>query len=102
MTGKTIPVIDAENMIQEYLNYIKNPSDMSTQTQSVSFSGPELMAFLNQIMPREDELRVCFGRYPAGHAQAGRMTVILWPYKSGEPTKTNPKDPPYNDGTGQP
>jgi len=103
MTGKPIPVSDANNMIQEYTSYIQKPgTDMSTQTQSVSFSGKELMEWLNQIMPRADELRVCFGVYPAGHAQAGRMTVILWPYKDGEPTRTNPPDPPYNEGTGQP
>jgi hypothetical protein len=100
--GRTISPEEGDRMIAEYLNYIKSPVDIGTQTQSVSFSSKELMEWLNQIMPRADELRVCFGRYPAGHAQAGRMTVILWPYKDGEPTWTNPKDRPYNDGTGQP
>ncbi len=51
----------------------------------VSFTGNELMDWLNQTMPYADELRVCFGTYPAGDPNAGRVTVILWPYKNGEP-----------------
>lgn len=102
MANRPIPVSDANNMIQEYLNYIKNPVDMSKQTQSVSFTVPELKAWLDQTMPNIDEIRVCFGIYPVGHAQAGRITVILWPYKDGQPGKTNPPTPPYNEGSGRP
>ena len=102
MIGKTIPVSDANIMIQEYIKYTQNPVDMSTQTQSVSFSSSELKAWLDQITPKTDEMRVCFGMYPAGHAKAGRLTVIIWPYKDGKPTRTNPEDPPYNDGQGKP
>lgn len=102
MANKPIPVSDADTMIQEYIKYIQNPVDMSKQTQSVSFTGPELMTWLNQTMPNADEIRVCFGIYPEGHAKAGRITVILWPYKGGEQAKTNPPIPPYNEGQGHP
>lgn len=102
MANKPIPVSTADTMVQEYLNYIKSSAEMSTQTQSVSFAGKELMEWLNQTMPNADEIRVCFGIYPEGHAQAGRITVILWPYKDGQPAKTNPPIPPFNDGQGRP
>jgi hypothetical protein len=102
MAGRPIPVSEANKMIEGYLNYLQDPVDMNRQTHHVTFSAPELMTWLNQIMPRADELRVCFGRYPEGHPQGGKLTVILWPYKDGKPTRTNPEDPPYNEGTGQP
>ena len=112
-TGKPIPINTANDMIKAYFDYMTEQSvDMNKQTQSVSFTGSTLTEWLATAMPRADELRVFMGFYPEGHAQAGRTTVILWPYKDGKPA-TKPmaagKDgsgdegvEPYNDGQGQP
>jgi hypothetical protein len=111
--GKTIPVSTANDMIKGYFDYMtKQGVDMNKQTQSVSFTGSTVMEWLSTVMPRADELRVFMGFYPEGHAQAGRTTVILWPYKDGRPaTKPmadgkdgggNEELDPFNEGTGQP
>jgi hypothetical protein len=112
MENRPIPVSEANAMIQEYIKYeLQHNIDPTKQTQSVSFKGAELMKWLSESMPHADELRVCFGSYPAGTDNAGRVTVILWPYKNGEPANqpvTEGKDggggkmPPYNQGGLQP
>ena len=110
MENRPIPVSVANAMIQEYIKYEQQHSiDPAKQTQSVSFTGPELMKWLSETMPYADELRVCFGTYPAGDPNAGRVTVILWPYKNGEPASEpiegkddGGKIPPYNQGGLQP
>jgi hypothetical protein len=94
--------------------------DMQNQTQSVSFTSETLKNWLTAVMPLSDEMRIFMGLYPSGHHQAGRTTVILWPYKDGEPVKTpisigkdgggggeeddegKTIEPPYNDGQGHP
>jgi hypothetical protein len=114
MTNKPIPVSTANDMITGYISFMTGLKvDMSKQTQSVSFTSSALMDWLSGTMPYADELRVCMGMYPPGHEQAGRTTVILWPYKNGnQATKpiTAGKDgggddekiPPYNEGGGLP
>lgn len=115
MENRPIPVSDANIMIQEFINYMtKLGVDPSQQTQSVSFTGKELMAWLNQTMPNADELKICLGVYPTGDPNAGRITVILWPYKDGQPVPLSvsegkdgpppppPPAPPYNQGSLQP
>ncbi|MBL7741931.1 MAG: hypothetical protein JNN00_00520 [Chitinophagaceae bacterium] len=112
MTGKPIPVSEANDMSKAYVDYMtKLGVDMNNQTQSVSFTGETVMSWLNNIMPRADELRVFMGRYPEGHEQAGRTTVILWPYKDGKPVnrpsaqgKDGDDEPadPFNQGQGNP
>jgi hypothetical protein len=113
MPDQPIPVSTANDMLKQYVTYMKSLGvDMDSQTQSVSFTGSSVMGWLAQVMPFADELRVCMGLYPPGHIQAGRTTVILWPYKNGQPaTKplTEGKNGgggstinPYNDGHGQP
>lgn len=51
--------------------------------------------------------RVCLGVYPKDDPNAGRITVILWPYKNGQPAEapmaegksgSDGKIPPYNNG----
>jgi len=114
MTNQPIPVPVANAMIQEYIHLIGTQTDdMSKQTQSVSFIKKDVLPWMNEVMQYADELRVCMGVYPPGHEQGGRLTVILWPYKDGQPASW-PKeegkagdDPgglihPYNDGQGRP
>lgn len=116
MPNQPIPVDQAQEMIKTYTSYMQKLGvDMQKQTQSVSFKLPELMAWLTKMTGIADEIRICMGDYPAGHPQAGHTTVILWPYKNGQPaqysTKSDPKDgdcdcddgdceevDPYNDG----
>lgn len=108
MENCPIPVSEANKMIEEYLNYLRQLGvDPNKQSQSVSFTGKELMAWMTQTMPLADELRVCLGVYPKDDPKAGRITVILWPYKNGQPATrpvTEGKDgsdeqiPPYNNG----
>ncbi|MGZ8549053.1 MAG: hypothetical protein ACXWV2_00265 [Chitinophagaceae bacterium] len=110
MENCPIPVDVANKMIEEYLNYLKQLGvDPNKQSQSVSFTGKELMAWMSQTMPFADELRVFLGVYPKGEPNAGRITVILWPYKDGKPAAQAysegkdappppPPIPPYNNG----
>lgn len=117
MAGQPIPASQASAMIGDYIVYMSELGvDMETQTQSVSFTGDTIFEWLSDVMPYADELRVFMGRYPEGHEHAGRTTVILWPYKHGEPatrTATVGKGgggeddggdglPPYNEGQGNP
>lgn len=110
MSNRPIPVSTANIMIQEYINFLKEQGiDPDKQSQSVSFDGTELMAWLNNVMPLADELKICLGVYPKLDANAGRITVILWPYNAGLPALQlvsegkdgNPPEPipPYNAGT---
>ena len=86
--SKPIPVSQATAMIKTYDAYMQTLGvDMKEQTLSVGFQLPELMAWLSKISEVADEIRVCMGDYPDGHPQAGRTTVVLWPYKNGEPAK---------------
>jgi len=104
MPNQPIPVTQANAMIKTYTTYMQNLGvDMQKQTQSVSFKLPELMAWLSKMTELADEIRICMGDYPAGHPQAGRTTVILWPYKNGKPAKypaegTRPKAGLTGDG----
>jgi hypothetical protein len=95
-------------MMKEYNLYmLSHGINMLKQTQSVSFTGNELMAWLNEVMPYTDELRVCLGAYSNIIPLDIRTNVILWPYKDGQPA-TRPiaagkdgndeKIPPYNNG----
>lgn len=100
----------ANAMIQEYTRYMESQGiDMHKQTVSVSFTGPELMSWLRDVMSYSDELRVCLGAYGKEDSNAGRITVILWPYKDGAPATQPylqgkdappppPPTPPYNQG----
>lgn len=112
MANRPIPISEANDMIQYYLGYMSELNvDMTKQTHSVSFTGPELMAWLAEVMPYADELRVCEGMYLPGSSNAGRVTVILWPYKNGKPATKPDGDgksggtggiAPYNQGHGNP
>jgi hypothetical protein len=77
---------------------------MSQQTQSVSFTKSDLMTWLNNVMPNADELRVFMGRFPSGYENEGRTSVILWPYKNGQPAtdEQQAEIEPYDDGAGHP
>ena len=93
--------------MQEYVSYMTNLGvNMSQQTQTVSFDPAILAQWLNNVLPHTDELRVCLGVYTPGEADAGRITVILWPYKNGQPatdpTARGTEIEPFNEGQGQP
>jgi hypothetical protein len=108
MKNGPISVELAEAMMKEYVLYMEaHHVDMNNQTNSISFTGGELIAWLSKVMPYADELRVCLGAYPKDDPNASRTTVILWPYKNGQPATqpyTEGKDggdgkvPPYNQG----
>lgn len=108
MANQPIPVSEANDMIQAYLEYMTRLGvDMSKQTHSVSFTAPELSKWMETVKSYTDEYRMCLGVYPGGE-NAGRMTVIVWPYKNGKPaTKPDTEGksgggggfaPPYNQG----
>jgi hypothetical protein len=108
MKNGPIPVEMAESMMKEFDHYMRSRGiDMGKQTQSVSFSGQEMMNWLKNVMPYADELRICFGAYPGNEPSPNRITVILWPYKDGQPANQpvvvgkdgdGEKIPPYNQG----
>jgi hypothetical protein len=108
MPNRPIPITEANNMIKAYSTYMTNLGvDMKKQTQSVSFKLTELISWLGKMTEVADEIRICMGDYPDGHPQAGRTTVMLWPYKNGqpsvytgvEPTADNPEGGGNDDGT---
>ena len=107
-----IPVSEANLMIEEYERSTDPTAELAKKTFSVSFTSKELMDWLTPIMSLADELRICFGKYPKEDPNAGRVTVILWPYKDGQPltegyaegkdgTPPTPTDP-YNQGSLKP
>ena len=85
MANQPISVETANQMIASYITYMKNLGvDMERQTESVSFSSPGLINWLNEVAPYCDEIRIFNGLYGSGdHDQ--RTTVILWPYRNGQP-----------------
>ena len=86
MANQPIPVSKATALMTEYRTYMTGLGvDMSLQTQSVSFDPGILSQWLSNILPDTDELKVCLGVYGTGEADAGRITVALWPYKNGQP-----------------
>lgn len=104
-----IPVATADLMIKEYEGITASDLELAKKTLTVSFTGKELMGWLNEKMAVADELKIFFGKYPKDDPQAGRVTVILWPYKNGSPLtegyiegKDGPPPPPsdpYNQGS---
>ena len=99
-------------MISGYIAYMtKLGVDMQKQTQSVSFTSPEMLRWMNEVFKYTDEFRICLGVYPDTHPQAGWITTIIWPYKEGKPA-TEPETPgkdggtvpikPYNEGQHNP
>jgi hypothetical protein len=105
MSDQPIPVSSANAMIAEYISYMTSLGvNMNNQTQSVSFTGTSVMNWLNTVMPFANELRIFNGRYPAGDPNAGRTTVILWPYNHGAPAVDGKgiAIQPLNDGQGMP
>lgn len=87
MPNRPIPITEANTMIKAYSTYMTTLGvDMKKQTQAVAFKLPELISWLSKMTEVADEIRICMGDYPAGHPEAGRTTVILWPYKNGQPS----------------
>ena len=86
MASQPITISRANKLITEYRDYMIGLGvDISSQTQTVSFNAAVLAQWLNNVLPNTDELRICMGVYPSGEADAGRITVALWPYKNGQP-----------------
>lgn len=111
MANQPIPVEQANEMIQFYMGYMKGLGvDMNKQTQSVSFTAPELLKWMADVQPYSDEFRICEAVYGPTHENAGRITTIIWPYKNGQPAalpaegKDGNGGPirPYNEGTTNP
>ncbi len=104
MPNQPIPVNTATQMIESYRTYMENHGiDMNQQTVSVSFTNESLSVWLAEVQPYMDELRIFNGLYDSG-THAERTTVILWPYRSGQPA-TWPEESqgegyiePFNDG----
>jgi hypothetical protein len=111
MAGKKIPVSQASAMISSYVDYLRTLQvDSKKKTQYVSFTLPEIQAWLDEVGPSTDELRVYLGVYPDGTSNPGRVTTIIWPYKNGKPAlkPIEGKDgndeghDPFNEGQGMP
>ena len=105
MAGQAISVDLADQMVTKYFDYMSNLGvDMEEQTQSVSFSIGTLMNWLNSVSANSDEIRVFMAAYRDEDPDAGRTTVILWPYKNGAPAVTGSSTPidPFNEGGGHP
>jgi hypothetical protein len=107
MPNQTIPVKDANAMVEQYLIYMTNHGiDPLKQTHNVGFTTPNLIEWLNRVKDLTDEFRICLGVYPAGHLNAGRLTTIIWPYKDGKPARKpiqgkdgdDTFEDPYNEG----
>jgi hypothetical protein len=88
MANQPIPVSEANEMIQNYLDYMTQ-LNIRGQTQSVSFDSPGLISWMDGVKAYTDEFRICFGVYSPATANEGRMTVIIWPYKDGEPAQSD-------------
>ncbi len=111
MAGKPIAISTAKTMITNYDQYLKTlPVDPKKKTQYVSFTLSEVQAWLNEVSPSSDELRVYLGVYPDDSLKAGRVTAIIWPYKDGSPAQKpiqgkggdDEGHDPFNDGQGMP
>lgn len=83
MANQPIPVSQANDMIQNYLDYMRS-LNADDQTQSVSFNTTALLNWMNSVKDFADEFRIFFGAYSDG-TNKGRITTIIWPYKDGEP-----------------
>lgn len=112
MPNRPISILLAEAMIADYLVYMtEHQINMKDQTHCVKFSSNALLSWMGSVSSYSDEFRICMGRYPQDHEHAGRLTVIIWPYKDGKPA-VKPKVPggpigggddepvdPFNEGT---
>lgn len=106
MANQPIPINQANAMMSLYLTYMKSLG-AADQTQYIIFTAKELHAWLTEVLPYADEIRVCEGMNLPAHAQAGSLTVIFWPYKNGEPAilpgygnvADDPRIKPYNEGS---
>jgi hypothetical protein len=103
-----IPVITANAMKEAYLGYMTLHSvNMQYQTHSVSFPSIDLVKWMHELQELNlvDEFRFFAGVYAPPSPHAGRITVIIWPYKNGEPAidtthgNGGVEIEPYNDGT---
>lgn len=94
MANQPIPVSLANDMIQNYQDYIAKLG-ITGQTESVAFNSTALLNWMNSVKAHTDEFRIFLGVYPVGATNEGRLTTIIWPYKEGEPatgTVTGDKD----------
>ena len=110
--GKPIPIATANTMISHYVDHVKKlQTESKKKTEYVIFSLPQLMAWLKEVEPYSDELKICLGVHPKDGSDPDRLTVILWPMKGNEPASqpNEGKDGggggginPYNDGNSGP
>lgn len=102
MSNQPIPIQTANLMIADYFNYMtEHGVDMNRQTQSVSFNSSILLEWMTSVSDYADEFRIFMGLYPDSDPRAGRTTVIVWPYKDGQPATmpgTSGKDGGEGDG----
>lgn len=109
MPNRVIPVSQADAMVDEYLKFMKKHGmDTQKQTHNIAFSTRELLDWMQKVKDTTDEFRVVLGVYPPEHANAGRLTAIVWPYKNGKPAlkpvvgkdgDDDEEEDPYNEGS---
>lgn len=93
-----ISVPTANLMIEAYTKYMEGHSiNMNQQTHCVIFPTSQLNEWMNKVTPYCDEFRIYNGLYPAGEHE-NRTTVILWPYKDGQPARWPETENGYGDG----
>ena len=110
--GSAIPIDRARKMIDHFKDHIQGlalPKNKSTEY--VSFDLPEFQKWLTSVTPYSDELKIFLGVYPDDHPEAGRLTLVIWPYKADQPAAeprtvgkggTGGGFGPYNDGNSGP
>jgi hypothetical protein len=118
--GRPVPANLANECIDAYYQKLKTLDGWDTVTSnpkltmSVGFEFPGLQYWMANLSSNPDELKVCFGVYTKNYIDSlvpehpeliGRLTVFLWPYKSGMPIDQyyqNILKKPLRDGNGQP
>ncbi len=102
MANQPITVAKATQLMQEYVSYMTNHGiNMNQQTQMVAFDSGILSQWMSTTQPSCDEFRICLGVYPPNDANAGHITVAIWPYKNGQPAidpNTRLEIEPFNEG----
>ena len=98
--GNQITSETANAMIAAYMKYMQALGvDMTKQTHYETLDLKPFADWLQQFVSQASELRLYPGVYPDGE-QAGRLTVIAWPYNGDVPSAKLNGDgfPPYNVG----
>lgn len=96
--GGEIPVSIGADMLKDYQGF-KITHDLQSQTDNITFTFSDLVKWMTSVESESDELVVCLATDPNN-----MLTVVLWPYKNGQPAVDSNGDllKPYNYGHRRP